>query len=88
MEIKIPSDSEHVIIDIINLLSLPKDFNVFHLCIRHFAEGLNQLLSELECKLILTEVPKSLIYEPNVHIDDRMVDMEITRNIHRVHEFP
>jgi hypothetical protein len=61
MEIKIPSNSIHVVVNILNFLCFSQNINVFHFLIGHLAVCINQILSQLESKFIFRKISESLI---------------------------
>ena len=65
VKIKITSDTEEIIF---NVLYLPKNLDVLHLCVYEFVESVDKFFTKLECKFIFTEVPQTLVEQPNVHI--------------------
>ena len=88
MEVEIPSDSIHVIINIFDLLGFPEDINILHLIASHAVECIDEVLSQLMSIFVLTEVPESLVYQPNMHIGDTVVNMEVIRHVHCVDKLP
>ena len=88
VEIEVPSDGIHVIVYVVNFLSFPHDIDVVHFAGGHFSEGFNQLLSQLECELVLRKVPQPLVNKPNMHVNNGVVYVEIRRDIHSVYELP
>ena len=88
VEVQISSDGEHVVVKILNLFRFPENIDVFHLLVGHFVVSIDQILSELESILVFRKVSESLVDKPDVHICDRVVDMEIVGDVHGVDEFP
>lgn len=68
MEVKIASDREEIIFNILDLLEFSEDLYCVHLLSYHLVKCLDQLFSQLECKLILSEIPQPLVQKPYVHI--------------------
>ena len=88
VEVQISSYGEHVVVKILDFLGFPEDVDVFHFLLGHSVVGVDEVLSELERVLVFGEVPQSLIDEPDMHVRDGVVDVEIVRDVHRVDEFP
>lgn len=88
VEIKVSSNGVHVVINVFNLLEFPKNVNIFHLVISHFVKLFYQVFSQPKSKFVFRKISKSLINQPNMHICDGVIDVEIVRNVHGVYEFP
>ena len=82
MEVKISSNSIHVVVNILNFLRFSQNINIFHFLIGHLAVGINQILSQLESKFVFRKVSEPLIDEPNMHVSNRVINVEIIWNIH------
>ena len=88
VEVEVAPDGEHVVVDVLDFLGFSQDVHVLHLLVGHSVERVDQVLSELESKLVLAEISETLVNEPDVHIGDRMVDMKVVWDIHAVHKLP
>jgi hypothetical protein len=88
VEVQITTNGVHVVVDILDLLGLTEDVHVVHFLVSHFVVGVNHVLSEVHGELVLREVPESLMNEPDMHVGDGMVDVEVIWDVHSVDEFP
>lgn len=88
MVVKVLSDLEHVVVNIVHLSSSSHDVNVVHLCFGHVTEGFKKIVVELLGVFVLMETSESVTEEPNVHVGDRVLNMEIVWNVHGLYEFP
>ena len=86
--VEVLADSKQVIVKLVNLLVLPQNLDILHLRFDQAIEAFDDLLFQLLCELIAREVPQSHKDQPQVHVCNRVVDVEVVLEVERVHKFP
>jgi len=86
MKVQITSDCIKIILNVLNLFHFPKHLHVLHFRIDQIIESFDQLLAQLECKFIFREITKTLIQQPNVHISNTVMDMEVVLQLELIYK--
>ena len=86
--IKVLTDSKHVVIELFDFSMLAEDLDIFHLVVDHSIEESDHLFTELLSELVTGEVSQTLVDQPQMHIGDRVVNMEVILEVESVNEFP
>ena len=86
--VKVLSDGKQVVVELFNLPVLAEDLDIFHLVVDHSIESLDEFIFELISKRIARKVSETLVDQPQVHVSDGVVNMEIILEVKGVHKFP
>jgi len=88
MEVEVATNGEEIVLNVFNLLMSSEHLDILHLSCNEPVEAFNDFFPELERKLVLRKVSQSLVHEPQMHIRDRVLDVEVFLQVHVVHELP
>jgi hypothetical protein len=88
VEIQVSADREKIVFNVFHLLHPPHNLHIFHFVGDPLVERLDNLLLQLESKLILGEVAQTLVHQPQMHVGNGVLNVEVFFELKRVHKLP